>query len=215
MKKNYNIIIDLEDEETLVHRNSFVEFPAVEYTKMAFSKDCNMIFNADKSQQKFMSVSILADTPIPRLNKQTGEEYTVTFTKDTIINALNKWMKMGKQNEISWQHSNEIITGVYMVESFIVNKGRVESPAFASIPDGSLIQTYWVEDKDQYEALLNDPLFGGFSIEISAKVEEAFAMDFDAIHKEEKIRTIIFDNYLSDDEKFTSIQEIIQPIQHQ
>lgn len=211
--KNYNIIIDLEDEETLIHRNSFVEYPAVEYTKMAFSKD-SMIFNADKSQQKFMSVSILADTPIPRLNKQTGEEYTVTFTKQSIINALNKWMKMGKQNEISWQHSNEIITGVYMVESFIVNKGRVESPAFANIPDGSLIQTYWVEDKEQYDALLNDPLFGGFSVEISAKVEEAFAMDFDAIHKEEKIKEIIFNEEITDEEKYDKIKEIITPIQH-
>jgi len=58
-------------------RNSFVYQPAVEIEKFAFSKEM-MVFNQGISNQCFMSVSILADTPIPR-KSSNGEKIQCSF----------------------------------------------------------------------------------------------------------------------------------------
>lgn len=208
--KNYNIIIDMSDDDTEITRNSFVADPAVIFKKLAFDNE-RLIFAQDATQQKFMGVSILADTPIPRIHKETGEKYTVTFTKDAIINGVNKMMMKGTQNDVSWQHKNEVVNGVFLVENFITQKGRIECPAF-NVPDGSLIQTYYVADKNQYEQLMNDPTFGGFSVEIVGRLEEAFSSSFDEFYSDEKrvsdIEDILNDNSLSDELKFEMIKKI-------
>ena len=162
-------------------RNSFVEMPAVEYTKLDFSKqkvDRQVIsFAADASEQRFMSVSMVADTPIPRIDEFTGEVFGIEFSKDTIKKIVNKFVMDGNINEVSFQHKDMIVDGVYLVEHFITREGVVEAPAFEGLPEGSWVTTYWVKDKAQYEALKADKSFNGFSIEISAQLEEMFSME--------------------------------------
>ena len=80
--KTFEIVVDYEGDEKML-RNSFVYQPAVEIEKFAFSKEEQkemLIFNKDDNRQCFMSVSILADTPIPRIDRETGEKYNVVFT---------------------------------------------------------------------------------------------------------------------------------------
>lgn len=82
----------------------------------------------------------------------------------------------GNLNEITFQHDDtQPIEGVYLVEHFFVEKDRVECPAFSNVPEGSWITTYWVKDKAQYNELLNNEEFNGFSIEIAARFEEEFS----------------------------------------
>jgi hypothetical protein len=99
-----------------------------------------------------------------------------------------------------------------LVEHFIIDKGRVESPLFKDAPQGSWITTYWVKDKEQYEALKANPQFKGFSIEINAKIQEAFS----AIVNEEKIlndiKDIAFNEMLSDSEKEAEIKKVLNNI---
>jgi len=208
--KNYNIVVEYDDDKGMI-RNSFVESPAVVFEKYAFSEEHKLIeFSSVPSEQKFMSVSILADTPIPRFAKD-GTEYTVTFTKDVVSKIVNKLFMQGKANEVSYQHNpNEIIDGVYMVESFILNKGRVESPMLQGVPEGSWVTTYWVKDKKKYEMLANDPKFGGYSIEIAAKIEEAFSQSFTELERVELIKVTLFSDELSDDEKYDKIKNLVK-----
>jgi len=158
----------------------------------------------DEKQQCFMSVSILADTPIPRVDKM-GKPFNVVFTKDVIRVIANKLAMEGRGNEVSWQHTDQIIKGVYLVEQFISEKDRVYSPLF-NIPEGSLVQTYWVKDKKLYEQLSNDPKFQGFSIEIEARIEEAFNFSFSI---EDEIKNILLSD-LSDDEKYDRIAPLLK-----
>lgn len=216
----FEIVIDDDSEESGFIRNSFVEKPAVEIKYFAFDDESDnkkkMIFSQNEKEQIFTSVSILADTPILRKTEE-GEDYYVVFTKDTIRKIRNKLVKQGKSNEVSLYHDeNQVVDGVYMVENFIVNKGRVESPLF-NVPDGSLITSYWVEDKNTYDALLNDEKFNGFSIEINAKIQEMFTSSFEQLYDEKisekemesQIKDIVFDDEISEDEAVEKLRKLL------
>ena len=208
--KTFEIVVDYEGDEKML-RNSFVYQPAVEIEKFAFSKEEQkemLIFNKDDNRQCFMSVSILADTPIPRIDRETGEKYNVVFTKETIRVIANKLALEGNQNEVSWQHTDQIIDGVYLVEQFISEKDRVYSPKF-NVPDGSLIQTYWVKDRKLYDKLANDKSFEGFSIEIEARIKEAFSSINDEEWVVEEIEKLLFNNDIDDDEKYEKIKILL------
>lgn len=209
----FEIVIDEESEESGFIRNSFVSAPAVEVTRFAFSKqNQKMIFAENPTEQVFTSVSILADTPILR-STDKGEEFYVVFTKDVIRKIRNKMVKDNKSNEVSLYHDdNKIQDGIYMVESFIINKGRVESPLF-DVPEGSLVTSYWVEDRAKYDALLADKNFNGFSIEINAKISQMFSNSFDALYSEDlkvqQIRDIAFSKHLTDEQKEEKIKNLL------
>lgn len=210
--KIYNIVVEYEDETGMM-RNSFVEQPAVEYTAYAFMKESTpILFAKDAREQKFMSVSMLANTPIERLSPK-GELFYVNFTPETIKKIVNKLVMENKINEVSFQHTNQMIEGVFLVEHFFSEKGRVESPLFKDVPDGSWITTYWVKDAKQYDELLANPEFNGFSIEINAKIEEAFASAFSSVLSEEdlynEIEVILSDETSTDDVKYEEIKKVL------
>lgn len=205
--KIYQIEIDYEDEELGILRNSFVDYPAVEYTKLDFKEDKvkNIIsFSKDSSEQRFMSVSMVADTPIPRINEFTGEIYGIVFTKENIKKIVNKFVMDGNINEVSFQHTNEIIDGVYLVEHFITRKGVVEAPGFKGLPDGSWVTSYYVPDLELYNKLKNDKSFNGFSVEITAKLEEMFNKTEDIVLEE--IKEILYSEK-TDEEKEEDIKK--------
>ena len=210
--KIYQIEIDYENDDLGMMRNSFVEMPAVEYTKLDFAKQSKqkqiISFAADSSEQRFMSVSMVADTPIPRIDDFTGELFGIEFSKDTIKKIVNKFVMEGNTNEVSFQHTDTIIDGVYLVEHFITRKGVVEATAFKDLPEGSWITTYWVKDKAQYEALKADESFNGFSIEISANLEEMYSMSsYDAVY--DAIEVVV-NSGKSDEEIEAEIKELLK-----
>jgi hypothetical protein len=203
----YDIVVDYEDKTGFI-RNSFVANPAVEYERFAFSKFDNFYFQKNDSEQKFISISMVADTPILR-KAEDGTEFYVRFSRETIKKIVNKLVMENKTNEASWQHSNEILDDVFLVEHFILEKGRVESPLFLDAPDGSWVTTYWVKDKKKYEELKNDPEFRGFSIEINAKIKEAFTAHISEEKLLADIKDIVFNETLSDEEKEGKLKKVL------
>lgn len=207
----YNIVVDYDDDRTRMTRNSFVDQPAVGFAKFAFNEQSNFVFSNDKSEQMFMGVSILADTPIPRVGPN-GEKFYVVFSKETIRTIFNKFVMEGKTHEVTLNHDkNKELDGVYMVENFISEKGRVESPLF-DVPDGSLITTYWVKDGEKYNELLNDSSFNGFSIELDAKIEELFSVTPIEMSDDEKvilIKTILDKTDITNETKEDEIKTIL------
>jgi len=166
---------DLTDDDLGMMRNSFVTNPAVQYTKLDFNANKEIVsvnFDADSiSEQRFTSVSLIADTPIPRIHPITGELFGVVFSKETIKKIVNKFIINGNQNEVSFQHTDKLVDGVYLIEHFTTKNGIVEAPGFEDLPEGSWVTTYYVPDLDQYNALKEDESFKGFSIELNAKLD--------------------------------------------
>ena len=209
--KIYEIKVDMMDEDTGMLRNSFVDHPAVEYTKLDFNKQetkTKTISFSQDSQQKFMSVSMVADRPIARLDVFSGEVYGIVFTKESIRDIVNKFVVDGNINEVSFQHTEQLIDGVYLVEHFITKEGVVEAPAFKDLPYGSWVTTYYVPDTQLYNKLKADETFNGFSIEISATLDEMFStIEEDKLYDE--IETILESDNLSDEQKEIKIKDIL------
>ena len=210
----YEIVVEYDDETGML-RNSLVKNPAVEYERLAFSKveDIKLFFENNDTEQKFMSISMVADTPILRQAKD-GSYFYVRFSKDVIKKIVNKLVMENKINDVSYQHEeSQIVDGIYLVEHFFIEKGRVESPLFDNAPDGSWVTTYFVPDKKKYEALRKDKNFRGFSVELDAKIQEAFTGVINDEKLEKEIRDIAFDETLSEQQKEAQIKKVLNRIE--
>lgn len=167
----YNITPDMTDENQGMFLVSLVEEPAVEIDFLAFAKE-NMLFAVQDTEKHIVTgVSILADTPIYRRNKN-GEFY-VQFRKEDIPAIVEKFMQRGLSNFINIQHNEDTLsnTDAVLVESYFVNKERGIVPnEFANVTDGSWITSYKILNEDIWQQIKDGDL-KGFSIEISAELE--------------------------------------------
>lgn len=169
----YNIIIDLNDEETGMTAISLVEDPAVERDFICFDKDKKpMQFKVENEMEhKVTGVAIWANKEIYRYDPAFGEYYVV-FTPEAIDQIVHKYAKQGLNNLVDLQHNGEMIGGVTMVEYYIKDSNKGINPAgFEDVDDGSLFVTYKIEDEKLWNEIISpDSEFKGFSIEIYADI---------------------------------------------
>lgn len=169
----YNIMIDLDDEESGMTAISLVEDPAVEKDFICFDKDRKpMQFKVeDEMQHKVTGVAIWANKEIYRYDPVYGEYYVV-FTPEAIDKIVHKYAKQGLQNLVDLQHDGKMVDGVVMVEYFIKDSSKGIAPAgFDDVDDGSLFVTYKIEDDKLWNEIISpDSEFKGFSIEIYADI---------------------------------------------
>lgn len=175
MNKVYYINID-ESEELGMFSVSLVDFPAVETSFLCFNEEKpKQLFFAKPEEHIITGIALRADLPIYRVNPKTGEEYYVVFNKETIKKMIARYSKQGMMNNVDLQHSGELVSGVYMVESFIINDERgIRPKEFSDIEDGSWVVSYYVEDDDLWEQIKNGNDLNGFSISCMANLTEKF-----------------------------------------
>lgn len=175
MNKVYYINID-ESEELGMFSVSLVDFPAVETQFLCFNEEKpKQLFFAKPEEHIITGVALRANLPIYRVNPKTGEEYYVVFTKETIKKMIARYSKQGMMNNVDLQHSGELVSGVYMVESFIINDERgIRPKEFPDIEDGSWIVSYYVEDETLWNKIKNGNDLNGFSISCMANLTEKF-----------------------------------------
>ena len=174
MNKVYYINID-ESEELGMFSVSLVDFPAVETQFLCFNEEKpKQLFFAKPEEHIITGVALRADLPIYR-RRPDGSEYYVVFTKETIKKMVARYSKQGMMNNVDLQHSGELVSGVYMVESFIINDERgIRPKEFSDIEDGSWIVSYYVEDESLWNKIKNGNDLNGFSISCMANLTEKF-----------------------------------------
>lgn len=159
-----------DNDETGVDFVAFVDKPAIEVNWKAFDKQepLNQMFKTVSEDRRIITGALmLADTPIYRRDDMYGE-YNVVFTKDTIEKIVNKFFKQGNTHNVNAMHSKEmIIDGVYMFESFIVDKERgIKAPkGFEDAPDGSWFGSFKIENDEVWNNYIKTGVFKGFSVE--------------------------------------------------
>ena len=146
---------------------------------------------------------MLAETSIPRYNPELGKYY-VKFKKETIERMMKKYFKENKIHNVNINHNpKEFRDGIYMVESYIVGD-RTSSKMFPTLPDGSWVATFSVENDEVWEQIKNGE-YGGFSLEgrfiekyedemisnLENKVKEIINGEGDDLTKEEKIKRLL------------------------
>lgn len=169
--------ISINDEDfTGVDAISLVDVPAVEKNFLCFNKDKKPVkLNFDSAKHIITGVVCLADTPIYRYNDKIGEYYVV-FTKETIQKMVEKFAKQDLFKSVNLQHDdNNFVDGIYMFESYIVDKDRGINPIeFADIPNGSWIASYKVENKKLWNEIVNGDNLNGFSLQGFFDLNEHF-----------------------------------------
>lgn len=166
--KVYDLLVD--DTEGM-YCVSLVESPAVLSNWQAFSEEkkpaeIQQFSVVDEDEKKLFGVVMRADFPIYRYNRQTGEEFYVIFSKDTIRKMAEKFFKNGFQSAINLEHNDNLyVDCVNLQEMFIkdIEKG-INPVGFEGIEDGSLFATYQITD-DELWGMIKDGIFKGFSLE--------------------------------------------------
>ena len=154
---------------------ALVENPAVEVDFLKFEK-AKQLFTKDEERHIITGVAIMAGKPIYRYDPYDGEYYVV-FTKEVIEQLVSKYAKDGHFNTVNLQHDEEAVQdGIYMVESYFVDKKRGIAPKEIEAEDGSWIVSYKVENEALWEEIKNSGELKGFSIEGYFNMkEEGFA----------------------------------------
>ena len=161
--KLFNIIVN-DDDLTGMNFISLVESPAVMVDFLKFSKEEPIKMKFNDLKHIITGVVCLANTPIYRWNKTIGDYY-VQFSKDTIEKMMLKYSKMGLNNSVDLQHNGKSVDGVYMIESFLVNKERGIVPVeFSDVPDGSWICSFKVENESIWNDIISSGTFNGLSL---------------------------------------------------
>lgn len=170
-KPLYEINVDSEDAGMFCI--SLVDDPATESMFLAFRNEENepMTFSVqDEEKRMVRGVVMLADTPIIRRDK-AGNEYYVTYSKDTLRVMAERYLKNGFQNNVDTMHNFQLEEGVYMQEFFFKDVANGVNPkGFESVNDGSLFALFHIENDDIWNAVKNKT-FKGFSL------AGAFALD--------------------------------------
>ena len=122
-------------------------------------------FKADAEKRIISGPLMVADLPIYRRD-ETGEYYGV-FTAEDIYNIVKKFFRNNNTAQVNMMHDSEaMVKGVYMIESFIIDKNRgVYPPAGYNLTEGSWFGSFKVDNDDVWENYIKSGDFKGFSVE--------------------------------------------------
>jgi hypothetical protein len=122
---------------------------------------------------------------IYRFEKETGLEYEVYFSPETIKKIAIKYAKRGFQKNVNIMHNPEMVaSGVTLFEIFQSDKSRGIKPmqGFEDLPDGTLFGSMYVENDVAWDMVKND-IVKGFSVEgnFGMKLKSKYQIQFEKI----------------------------------
>lgn len=161
----YKLVID-DSDELGVDFVALVDKPAIEKNWMAFDEVKQYNFVADKDRRLISGALMAADLPIYR--RDESGEYYVIFDKEQIEKIAQRYFKSGFIHNVNMMHDAERkVTGVYMVESMIIDKSRgIRTPeGYPTLTEGSWFGTFKVDNDEVWNDFIKTGVFKGFSVE--------------------------------------------------
>ena len=162
----YEAVYDPESEN--VYSVSLVENPAMESMFITLKKQDNIIKLAevDKKERTLLGIALIPDKPIYR--NQDGQEFFITFPKETIKASAHDFLKKGFQLNSKLEHEAEI-KGISFCESWIIKDPKNDTANAYGLPKEDIVEGAWVlkmkcENDEIYQAAL-DGTIKGFSID--------------------------------------------------
>jgi len=123
-------------------------------------------FFANHERRLISGPLMISDLPIYRADE--SGEYYVVFDKDQIEKIAQRFFKKGYSHNVNMMHDPERqVNGVYMVESFIIDKTRgIKTPeGYPTLTEGSWFGTFKVDNNEVWNDFIRTGVFKGFSVE--------------------------------------------------
>jgi hypothetical protein len=167
----YKITIDPEyaenGQDLGIEQIAFTANPAIKVKGMAFSSQAKPLFFNDELKYRITAPALIP-MEIYRFDEDTDEEYNVKFTKEEIEKIHGKFMQqMVNRDLFNLEHDQSMTVPAYVLEAWIVDNPK-EDKAYSSfgieVPEGTLMVTAQVTDKEYYAELVSQEQIG-FSIE--------------------------------------------------
>jgi len=166
MIKTYEAIFDATKKN--VYSISLVDNPAMESMFIALSKHEEQIKFAevDKIERTLLGVVLIPNKPIYR--NQNGEEFYITFPKETIQASAHNFFKSGFQLNSKLEHESEI-DGISFVESWVVKDPKNDTANAYGLDKNDIVEGSWIvkmkcENDEIYQKALSGEI-NGFSID--------------------------------------------------
>ena len=187
----YKITIDPEyaenGEELGIEQIAFTSTPAIKVMGMAFNSQVKQMIFTDDVKYRIVAPALIP-MEIYRKDDEDGKEYYVKFTMEEIEKIHSKFMRdMSNKDLFNLEHDTEKTVPAYILEAWIVDTPK-EDKAYSSfgieVPEGTLMVTAQVTDKEYYAQLVADGQVG-FSIEgyLGMKLKEQQQLKLNNMNK--------------------------------
>jgi hypothetical protein len=182
---------------------SLVTTPAIEKNYALFNEAAPKRMNFQVSNEERMEITGIAMSPdqdILRFDRDNKEYYYCFFTKSDIRDYRDYFMQFGNTKEANFEHGSEYMDDFFVAESWIVTDptdDKMNALGFKDIKEGDWALTYKCTNREIWEEVKNSSL-AGFSVEIE--------LDY---FKEEKIKSILYNTEMTDQEKEEAIKDIV------
>lgn len=159
------LVINEEEELSGIDAISVVESPAIEEDFIALKKQHELkLAEVDAEKRILMGAALVPDKPIYRRNGE--HEFYIYFSKDTINKASQLFLKQGKQSKATLEHTETYLSGMTVVESWIVEDKKQDKSAKYGfdVPLGTWMVSMKVDNDEVWDKVKLGEI-KGFSIE--------------------------------------------------
>ena len=169
MKKKTRIVelvISDDSQELTIDAISLVSSPAIEETFVFFGKEKNNLTFAKIDEEKRMLVSpaLIPLKQIYRYDAATDSDYYVYFSKETVRQASELYLKHNNHHKATYEHSDRV-SGVLTIESWIKESEQDKSKMYGfDLPIGTWFVKMKIENDELWERIKSGEL-KGLSIE--------------------------------------------------
>jgi hypothetical protein len=187
----YKITIDPEysenGEDLGIEQIAFTSTPAIKVMGMAFNSQVKPMIFTDDVKYRIVAPALIP-MEIYRKDDEDNKEYYVKFTIEEIEKIHAKFMRdMSNKDLFNLEHDTDKTVPAYVLEAWVVDTPK-EDKAYSSfgieVPEGTLMVTAQVTDKEYYAQLVADGQVG-FSIEgyLGMKLKEQQQLKLNNMNK--------------------------------
>ena len=161
----------LEDDTDEVMALSLVANPAIEANWVYFSKEGKTeikFATVDEDKRTIVAPVLIPDKRILRIDENTGEEYNVYLSAETIEKAAQRFLQRGYQHKATLEHGENIDGEVSVVESWVSKSSTKDKSSLyfsRAFPIGTWFVTFKVNDEDLWQNYVKTGIVKAVSIE--------------------------------------------------
>ena len=170
-RKLIELLIDEAEGAFGVEAISLVKEPAIEVNWVSFNKEQGksrvvQLAQVDEEQRTLIAPVLVPDFKIVRYDEAKNEEYDVYFSKDTVKQASELYMKTQRNLNHTYEHA-EPVEGVSVVESWIVQDPSMDKAqlyGFNDLNEGTWMVRAKVDNDEVWQQIKSGDV-RGLSIE--------------------------------------------------